>query len=143
MTDELKQVRVRFDEGETGWGREVEPGRVLIDNIPISDRLNIDDLVEVDPKETGFLNIIRVLERAFPGKTAIRYSEPYKETYGKLYKAWHDAGMKCEGPFEGLVIVAHQAGQDPVKVALDAGVTVTLNDPQPALEAIQADLVRS
>lgn len=136
MSDD-KNVRMRFGEGETGWGRLIEPGRVLVNNIPYSDRLNIDDLVEVEyPPGQNLLEIKRVLKRNFEGKTAIDYQAPHKETYGKLHDAWHKAGMKCEGILPGLVLVAHHKGEDPVKIAADAGITVTLHDTQPDLEPV-------
>lgn len=136
--DERKNVKVRFAPGETGWGLEVEPGRILINNIPYADRLNIDDLVETDPAATGLREIKRVLKRTFHGKTAFDYPVPHTDNYKKLHTAWHAAGMKCEGLLPGLVIVAHHKDQDPVKVASDAGVTVTLHDPQPDLEPLPA-----
>jgi hypothetical protein len=134
---EYKMVKVRFAKGETGWGRQLEPGRVMIANIPLTDRLNIDDLVEVDttPK-TGPLEIARVLKRTFECKTAIEYPTPHLDNYAKLLDAWNDAGIKCEGMLPGLAIVAHHENQDPVRVATDAGVTVTLHEAQPELEPV-------
>jgi hypothetical protein len=130
-----KAVRIRFDDGETGWGMEVEPGRVAIDNIPYTDRLNIDDLVEVTLGD-GLPTIKRVLKRQFEHKTAITYPAPYPENFRKMGEAWHAAGMKCEGIFGGLALVAHKGG-DPLKIAHEAGVTgAALNEAQPELEPI-------
>ena len=134
-----ESVKVRFGPGETGWGLRLAPDRVRINNIPYSDRLNIDDLVEVDPDDVGLLDVKRVLARSFEKKTAVDYEEPYRENYAKLWGAWHAAGMKCEGILPGLAVVAHHADQDPMKAATTANVKASLHDTQPDLEPIDGD----
>jgi len=130
-------VRLRFEEDETGWGVRLSDSHIQIANIPFSDRLNIDDVVEAHEQD-GRLSAGRVVARTFHGKTAISYPEPFMETYGKLFDAWRAAGMKCEGLLGGLALIAHHKDSDPVKVAQAAGVAVTLYVPQPALEPFTA-----
>jgi len=139
MSDEKKFVKVQFSPGETGWGREIETGRVVIANIPLTDALNIDDLVEVDttPRK-GAIEIVRVLKRVFECKTAVDYPTPHKENYAKIREAWHAAGMKCEGMIPGLVIIAHHENQNPVQIAINAGVAAALHPTQPDLEPVPA-----
>jgi hypothetical protein len=131
----FKNVRMRFASDESGWGQLIEEGRVLINNIPYTDRLNIGDLVEVEEVD-GLLTVKRVLKRQLEGKTAVEYPAPHRENYSKLFTAWRNAGMRCEGIIEGLALVAHHKNQDPMAIAAAAGVTATLHSSQPELEPV-------
>jgi hypothetical protein len=67
-------VKIRYAKGETGWAEAMGDGTYRIDNIPLTDRLNIDDLVRCRLNDEGELIVSRRLKRRYPEKTAIRYT---------------------------------------------------------------------
>jgi hypothetical protein len=119
-------VRIRYAKGETGWAEEMGDGKYRIDNIPLTDRLNIDDLVRCRFNDDGELVVSRRLKRRYPEKTAIRYerAKQYRLLQQKVLKA----GCKMEGMIgpergkPGLAIVAHGYDFDPVEVAREVGI---------------------
>lgn len=133
----MKDVKLLFGPGETGWGTELKPANgdvgamVRIDNVPFSDDLNIDDVVEmgVSPRN----HVKRVISRVFSKKTAIRYPKPYEENFDKIWKAYLAAGCKAEGLTQGMALVAH-GDHNVVSIAGDAGVEVKLCENQPSLK---------
>lgn len=138
--EEMKDVKLLFGPGETGWGTELEPANsdtgamVRIDNVPMSDDLNIDDVVEMGVMPRN--HVKRVVSRVFPKKTAIRYPKPYEENFDKIWKAYLAAGCKVEGFTPGLAVVAH-VDQNVIAVAAVAGVEVRLCESQPRLKPIE------
>lgn len=134
MTDE-KMVKVVYEEGETGWAAYLGNDEARIANIPFGDRLNIDDRVALKWLN-GRLQVDRVLSRTFHKKTALDYNPPYNETYTKIWPSLQKAGMKVEGVYDGVCVVAHQPDQDPVSVCQQAGVRVRLHETQPDLAEV-------
>lgn len=138
----MKDVKLLFGPGESGWGTELKPANsdsgamVRIDNVPLGDDLNIDDVVETVVK-AGRLHVARVISRVFPKKTAIRYPKPHKENFDRIFKAYLAAGCKTEGMMPGLAVVAH-GDQDVIAVAAEVGVEVKLCDSQPRLAPLEA-----
>ena len=128
-------VKVRFDVAETGWGEKLDDNLVRIDNIPLTDALNIGDVVETDPNTVErFLRIVRVVSRKYNRKTAVVVRD---EDYEHLFYAWTAVGMKCEHMIVGHVLVAHREDQDPVgMISPDSGLVVTLYRSQPKLKAL-------
>src|SRR5438309_11772900 len=70
-----KMVKIRYARGETGWAEEMGNGTYRIDNVPLTDRLNIDDLVRCRRNEAGELVVRGRVKRRYPEKTAIRYEK--------------------------------------------------------------------
>lgn len=116
-------TRIRYTPDETGWAEMIGTLRARIANVPLTETLNIDDVVEL--KDNGDLldSVVRVVERPFPKKSVVRYEPADKPTYTKLYKALEGAGMKCEGAVAGMMVVAHAKGS-PAKLAKLAGIKV-------------------
>ena len=121
-----KMVKVRYAKGETGWAEEMGNGTYRIDNIPLTDRLNIDDVVRCRRNEAGELVVRRRVKRRYPEKTAIRYEQ--EEQYGLLREKVLEAGAKIEGLMgpqggePGLALVAHDYDFDPVEAAREVGI---------------------
>ena len=67
-----EMVKIRYAKGEKGWAEELGDGKYRIDNIPLTDRLNIDDLVRCRLNDDGELVVSRRLKRRYPEKTLIR-----------------------------------------------------------------------
>lgn len=129
---------MRFGDKETGWALELEPGLVEINNIPLSDALNIGDVVKVRPAKSRpeLLEVVRVVSRKYAKKTALAYGKPHGATFRALAKLLRHAHMKVEGMVDGLMLVAHGEDQDPLQIAVAAGLDVTPFSSQPSLEPI-------
>jgi hypothetical protein len=130
-----KPIHMVFEPGETGHGTLIGPGIARVDNIPYTDRLNLNDLVKVE-NDGGRWVAREVIERALPKKTAFDYEAPFKETFAKLCEVWGNANIHYEGVFEGLVLVAHREDQNPLQIAEQAGLWLHLHSAQPDLEPI-------
>jgi hypothetical protein len=70
-------------------------GQYRIDTIPLTDRLNIDDLVRCRLNDEGELVVSRRLKRRYPEKTAVRYERA--EQYRLLRRKVPAAGGQIEG----------------------------------------------
>jgi hypothetical protein len=107
-------VKIRYARGETGWAEDLGNGQYRIDNIPLTDRLNIDDLVRCRVNDDGELVVSRRLKRRYPEKTAVRYERA--EQYRLLRQKVLAAGAKIEGMVgpqrgrPGIALVAHGYG---------------------------------
>jgi hypothetical protein len=121
-----KMVKIRYAKGETGWAEEMDDGTFRIDNIPLTNRLNIDDLVRCRWNDAGEFVVSRRLRRRYPEKTAIRYEE--EEQYRLLREKVLEAGAKIEGMIgphgakPGLALVAHDYDFNPVEAAREVGI---------------------
>jgi hypothetical protein len=90
-----EMVKIRYAEGETGWAEELTNGTYCIDNIPLSDRLNIDDIVRCRLNDDGELVVSRRLKGRYPEKTTIRYERV--EQYRLLRQKVLAAGPRSRG----------------------------------------------
>lgn len=112
----MSSVRVRFCEGETGWAEDVGESKYRINNIPLADDLNIDDIVYCDKGSDGFLEILDVVERKYLYKTLVRYKNV--ADFAAICDKMKAAGFKVEGMIgpnngrRGLCLVAHDASVD-------------------------------
>ncbi len=101
-------------------------GKYRIDNIPLAEDLNIDDVVLCEEGSDGWLEVVDVLDRKFPLKTAIKYEE--KEQYGALRERVKAAGFKIEGMIgpsgdkPGFCVVAHDESLDLKKIVEEIGI---------------------
>jgi hypothetical protein len=140
MNDENKAVRLIYEPGESGWGVELVPATkdkgslVRVNNIPFTDKLNIDDIVETEHKN-GCLAVKRAISRAFKNKSAVRYPPPHQENFDKLAAVLREAGCKIEGFLPGLMAVAHE-DQDVRALVKEIGIDANFGEPQPSLEPI-------
>src|SRR5215471_11049731 len=121
-----EMVKIRYARGETGWAEDLGNGQYRIDNIPLTDRLNIDDLVRCRVNDDGELVVSRRLKRRYPEKTAVRYERA--EQYRSLRQKVLAAGAKIEGMLgpqggrPGIALVAHGSDFDPVAAAREVGI---------------------
>jgi hypothetical protein len=121
-----EMVKIRYARGETGWAEDLGDGQYRIDNIPLTDRLNIDDLVRCRVNDDGELVVSRRLQRRYPEKTAVRYERA--EQYRLLRQKVLAAGAKIEGMLgpqggrPGIALVAHGYDFDPVQAAREVGI---------------------
>lgn len=123
----LEPVCVRFARRETGWALpEGRSGLYRVANIPLTDRYNIDDLVELAPPTGGRpRRIRRLLETPFPGKAVLYY--PDMRAFHRLTAVLTEFGCRCEGwcaPGDrgpGLLAVAYLDDYDPVETARRMG----------------------
>jgi hypothetical protein len=136
-------IKLVYEPGETGWGTVVElpkgkkPMLVRITNVPLTDLLNIDDVVEAAPgKKDDRLHASRVISRAFEYKIGLDYPEPHTENYGKIRRALQAAKCKVEGMLPGRALVACN-DQDVDAIVKKAGVDAVFPKSQPRLKPIQ------
>ena len=132
-------IKLVYEPGETGWGTVVElpkgkkPMLVRITNVPLTDLLNIDDVVEAAPGEKDArLHAGRVISRTFKYKVGLDYPEPHTENFGKIRRVLQAAGCKVEGMLPGKALVACN-DQDVNAIAKGAGVDVVFPKSQPRL----------
>lgn len=74
MSDE-RFIKVRFEEGETGWAEDLGGGLARIANIPFSGDHNIDDIVKLEPAGEGWLRVKEVVSRRYPVRETIWYEQ--------------------------------------------------------------------
>ena len=122
MSDRQEPIHVRYDEDETGWVLPVAGNLVRIDNIPFTDRYNIEDLVELEPPEGEDLpRLGRVVRREYDGKTLVYYDEDWQ--FWELKAVLRILGGEIEGgaaPNEngpGFMLIAHPRRIDGAKLA--------------------------
>jgi hypothetical protein len=121
-----EMVKIRYAKGETGWAEDLGGGKYRIDNIPLTDRLNIDDLVRCRCNDDGELVVSRRLKRPYPEKTAVRYERA--DQYRLLRQKVLAAGAKIEGMVgpqggrPGIALVAHGYDFDPVAAAREVDI---------------------
>lgn len=120
-------IRVRYDHQETGWAVPVEPGLAVVENIPLTHRCNLGDLVRLEePGPDGLPWVGPVLHRRFTGKTALYYHGPHElQLLVGLLKL---LGCETEGvrrPIDftpGVLLVAHDRHVRPDLLAGAAGI---------------------
>ena len=122
----LENCHIRYDEGETGWAEVLGEGKYRICNIPLTDLLNIDDVVTCAEGDDGWLEVVDVLERKYPSKTAIKYDTV--EQYKGICERATEAGFKVEGMVgphhgkPGICFVAHDENLNVYEMIKKAGV---------------------
>ena len=92
----MNAVKVRFSKNETGWVSESEGGYV-INNVPLTNGLNIDDVVELEEGKRDYPIVGKIKKMNYLSKTAIEYQEiiDYKQIKVEIEKI----GGKMEGFF--------------------------------------------
>ncbi len=121
-----KMVRIRYGEGETGWAEKLTGGKFRIANVPLTDGLNIDDVVTCR-KGDDLDSVDKVVKSVLPRKAVIWYDKiPEFEIVTKVLTAM---GCKCEGwcapgpgKGRGMVSVAAPKLVDPKAVAEMLGI---------------------
>lgn len=117
---EPNYIKLEYEPGESGWAEDLGDGKAKIANLPLAERLNIGDVVQVvqaTDAHGSFKKAGEIVLRPFKQKTGITYPEPHKETYGKLATHFHTKGWRCEGMMPGTAFVAHNGTLDDVKAA--------------------------
>lgn len=118
-------IRVRLSQGETGWGKRLSGNRVRVENIPFDGKFNFGDVVEIASTDKwGFVQLGRVLQRKFSGRSIVRYPAPFEKNYRTLVHAFEAEDAACEGAVEGTMMVAHKPGFDPIAIAKAVGIAV-------------------
>lgn len=130
-----EMLKADYGQREHGWIEVLGGGKYRIANVPISDRLNMNDVVTCT-SVNGYLVVDEVLSSEFPNKTLVYYDT--REQYRALWEASSASGNKTEGmiaPYvrdgvfnRGLALVNHKDDFDPIKILEDLGVE------DPALE---------
>lgn len=124
---ETATVRIWYSETESGWAEVLDGNRARIANVPYTERLNIDDVVELlHGGRGGRLRAGRVLKRAFPRKTGITYPEPHHDNFAVIVRELDGRGCRVEGVVHGVCVVAHCAEIEPVSVMRAIGMDVGL-----------------
>ena len=106
-------------------------GHVRIDNIPMTGKLNLDDVVEVREEASGGLSVVKVIGRKYQSKTALDYTPSDDGGYQALCASLKAAGIRVEGLWTGVALTAHSPSVNPVRVAIACGLSVSLHRPQP------------
>jgi hypothetical protein len=119
-SDEAQHMRMYYDSGETGWAIRLPGERAAIANIPLTERLNLKDVVELDwSGNVGLPMAGEVVWRAYSHKSFVRYDEPHSETYRQIYEACREAGLACEGMYGGVCAINHHDERDVCEVLRD------------------------
>lgn len=121
-------IKLRFGDGETGWGERLSNGTARIMNIPMEQRLNWGDVVKLETDERGWPKAGEIISKQYKNKSAVRYPEPYKENWQKLATALRAAGAMTEGLVGGIGAVAHGAEHDIIAIAKSVGIDVTIDE---------------
>ena len=115
---------VVYEDGETGWVEDLGDGTFRIANVPMSDRVNMNDVVTIKEKH-GRPTVDKVVRRAFTKKSGIEYPKPFAKNYKKLCRALEGEGWALEGQIEGMALLAHDGRKSPEVVASEVGVEIT------------------
>jgi hypothetical protein len=121
-----RTVKIRYADNEMGWAEHLRGSQYRIDNVPLTNRLNIDDVVRCRLNDHGELVVSRRLKRRYPEKTVVCY-----ERVGQ-YRLLRQKVLAAEGKIEGLVgpecgtpaiaLVAHDDDFDPLAAAREVGI---------------------
>jgi len=107
MSKQEEFVKIRFDVDETGWAVKLPNGNYRIANIPLAERLNIDDEVSLGEPVHGFQTVKEVIKSRFNSKGAVHYSVDDLPTFDKFVKDAEKSGnYKIEGMVPGIAFVA-------------------------------------
>jgi hypothetical protein len=128
MSDDASQpIRVRYDHQETGWAIPVGDGLAIIENIPVTHRCNLGDVVRLqltDGLAPAWVD--EVVYRRYAAKTILYYHELQElQLLCGLLKL---LGCESEGALRpvdftpGVLMVAHDASLRPELLAGAAGV---------------------
>jgi hypothetical protein len=106
-------VKVRFAEDETGWACRLPDGTYRIANIPLTEHLNLDDVVSVRAADSdfGFPVVNQVLKKGMARKAAVSYRTA--DQFVAFAQEARDEGACVEGLFgphgdqDGLALVAY------------------------------------
>lgn len=120
-------VRIRFDKTEIGWAEQLGGGKCKINNIPLVDNLNIDDIVECEEKK-GIQEIVKLLTRKYPLKSTVSYrnNDEFKIICDKV----KSLSFKIEGrigpSFDrlGVCAIAHDSSVDLTETLKNLGFEV-------------------
>lgn len=126
--DDLPSVRIRFASDESGWAKVVDAERrwYALANQPLSDGLNLFDLVEMQP---DCRTIKQVLRPAYVKKTVIRYPFPNEEegraNWAKLRAAAKDVGASTKDYLPGVAGLAYDTDEQLAQIGVALGVDLT------------------
>ena len=126
-----EHCRIRYADGETGWAIKLPDGKYRINNVPLADDLNIDDIVECTPgDEFNLPKVIKIVKPAFKYKDGIYYQTVTQ--FHDFCKEARKVGAKVEGcvaPYtrngkhnDGILMVSHNDDFDPHAVATKLGI---------------------
>jgi hypothetical protein len=124
-----EMVHIRYASDETGMAEVLGGGQYRIASIPLTDKLNFDDVVRCRVKDDGELVelvVSRRLKRGYPKKTFVRYERG--EQLLRLRQRELAAGAKIEAVGSpqvgqpGLAQVAHGPDFDPLAAAKEVGI---------------------
>lgn len=122
MSDTKKtEIKIVYGDGESGWAVDLGDGTARIANIPLTDGLNIDDVVRLELTEDGRRRAGDVVSSVFPIKASIYYDKG--APFGKFRTAMHAIGCKVEGFIaptaerRGWAMVACKEGTDVYGIA--------------------------
>jgi hypothetical protein len=120
-------IHVRYDQEETGWATRLPAGLALIENIPLSDRCNLHDVVTLESPETDGLPWVgEIVHRRYAAKTILYYHG--LEELRILCSLLSVLGCETEGARRlandtpGVLLVAHDRLIRPDLLAAAAGV---------------------
>lgn len=122
----MSSVKIQFAPDETGWAESLGDSKYRINNIPLAEDLNIDDVVYAEQGESNCLEVIDILERKFHFKTLVRY--PTVDHYKAMRERLNEKNCKMEGmvgPHEGrpgMCFIAHDKDVDLESVFAEVGV---------------------
>jgi hypothetical protein len=123
--EEDRMVRVYYADDESGWAEDLGNARYRIDNVPMVEWLNIDDVVTLGPVgDLGLRPVERIVSAPLPGKIMIEYGEPFTDNWRKLAGAFNNAGCKAEGLKPGLGVVAFSQDVDIYAIVESTGVPI-------------------
>ncbi|MFN3651268.1 MAG: hypothetical protein ACK47B_16960 [Armatimonadota bacterium] len=128
---EAESIRVRYDHRETGWAVALGEGLAMIDNVPLSPRCNLGDVVRLAPSgPDGLPGVADVVHQRFTAKTVLYYyGAEERQLLFSLLTVLGCAIEDARKPLDftpGLLLVAHDRRICPDLLARAAGV------PQPA-----------
>jgi hypothetical protein len=130
LWDHAPDVRLRFGDGETGWGKDIASGNgvVAIANVPLEPTLRLMDVVTTLPSpDEPRLRIDKVIWRVYSRRSRLRYASPSDDEraealWQSISKALYDAGLGAESFTSGLVGVCHHDDTDVLALLNGAGI---------------------
>jgi len=128
-------IKVRFEEGETGWAEDLGGGLARISNIPFSGDHNIDDIVKLEPAGDGWLRVKEIVSRRYPVRETIWFDQTGQyylmqsvmsllqgRVEGGVSPTPADSKKKGSQPRPGFMMVACTKHVNPVLLAEAVGI---------------------
>jgi hypothetical protein len=120
-------IRVRYDHRETGWAVALGEGLAVIENVPLSPRCNLGDVVRLAPSgPDGLPWVGHVVHQRFTAKTVLHYyGAEERQLLCSLLNLLGCAIEDARQPLDftpGIILVAHDHRICPDLLARAAGV---------------------